>query len=95
MATKIRLQRRGRRHRPFYAIVVVDSRKKRDGAFVEKLGWLDPLTDPETVKLDLERVEHWLAQGAEMSERVRHLVKAVREGRVRTPEDAGAEAAAG
>jgi len=86
MATVIRLQRRGRRNRPFYAIVVVDSRKKRDGAFIEKLGWLDPLTDPETVSLDLARVEHWLSQGAKMSERVQHLVRAVREGRVRTPQ---------
>ncbi len=94
MATVIRLQRRGRRHRPFYAIVVVDERKRRDGAFLEKLGWLDPLTDPETVKLDLERVDWWLGRGARMSERVADLVKAVKKGRVRIPDAAGAESAA-
>ncbi len=93
MATVIRLQRRGRKNRPFYAIVVVDERKRRDGAFLEKIGWLDPLTEPETVKLDLARVEYWLGEGARMSERVANLVKAVKKGRVKTPDAEGAESA--
>lgn len=74
MATVIRLQRGGRKKRPFYSIVVMDSRKRRDGAFIEKLGYYDPCKDPEVIELNLERVKSWTEQGAQISPRVSSLV---------------------
>lgn len=75
MATTIRLQRGGRKKRPFYGIVVMDERKRRDGAFIEKLGYYDPCTEPEVIKLDLERVRAWQDQGAQVSDRVASLIR--------------------
>jgi len=75
MATVIRLQRGGRKKRPFYSIVVLDSRKRRDGAFIEKLGYFDPCTEPEVIKVDHERVQHWLDLGAKASPRVASLLR--------------------
>lgn len=75
MATVIRLQRGGRKKRPFYAVVVMDERKRRDGAFIEKLGYFDPCSSPEVIELDLERVKAWTDQGAQMSDTVASLVK--------------------
>jgi small subunit ribosomal protein S16 len=75
MATVIRLQRGGRKKRPFYAVVVMDERKRRDGAFIEKLGYFDPCTDPEVIELDLERVKSWTDKGAQVSERVASLIE--------------------
>ena len=80
MATVIRLQRGGRKKRPFYSVVVMDSRARRDGAFIEKVGYFDPCRDPEVIKLDLERVEAWLSEGAKASPRVASLIRRVREG---------------
>ena len=74
MATVIRLQRGGRKKRPFYSIVVVDERKRRDGAFIERLGFYDPCIEPEALKLDLERVKAWTDQGAKTSDRVASLI---------------------
>lgn len=74
MATVIRLQRGGRKKRPFYAVVVMDSRNRRDGAFIEKLGYYDPCREPEIIELDLERVKSWTDQGAQLSPRVASLV---------------------
>lgn len=74
MATVIRLQRGGRKKRPFYSIVVVDERKRRDGAFIERLGFYDPCVEPESLKLDLERVQAWTGQGAKVSDRVASLI---------------------
>ncbi|MDX8389434.1 MAG: 30S ribosomal protein S16 [Mariprofundaceae bacterium] len=74
MATVIRLQRGGRKKRPFYGIVVMDERKRRDGAFIEKLGYYDPCTEPEVIKLDVERTEAWTAKGATPSDRVAGLI---------------------
>lgn len=74
MATVIRLQRGGRKKRPFYAVVVMDSRNRRDGAFIEKLGYYDPCREPEIIELDLERVKSWTDQGAQVSPRVASLV---------------------
>ncbi|MGH6989269.1 MAG: 30S ribosomal protein S16 [Stellaceae bacterium] len=73
MALKIRMARAGAKKRPFYAIVVADSRSPRDGRFIEKLGTYNPMLardHPERVKLKTERVEHWLGVGALPSERV-------------------------
>jgi small subunit ribosomal protein S16 len=73
MALKIRMARAGAKKRPFYAIVVADSRSPRDGRFIEKLGTYNPMLakdHPERVKLKAERVQHWLGVGALPSERV-------------------------
>ncbi|HKI97637.1 MAG TPA: 30S ribosomal protein S16 [bacterium] len=74
MATRIRLARGGKAHRPFYRIVVADSRAPRDGKFIERIGSYDPLLAENKVKLDVERVTHWLNMGAKPSERVSKLL---------------------
>jgi small subunit ribosomal protein S16 len=71
--TVIRLTRMGRKKRPFYRIVVTDSRKRRDSGWIESIGYYNPLTDPATVKLDEERYNYWLSVGAQPSERVKKL----------------------
>jgi len=73
MSLKIRLARGGAKKRPFYAIVVADSRSPRDGRFIEKLGTYNPMLDrenPQRVSFDAERAKHWLSVGATPSERV-------------------------
>ena len=76
----IRLQRGGAKKRPFYQIVVADSRFSRDGRFIEKVGFFNPIASgqEEKLRLDLPRVEHWLGQGASLSDRVAKLVKDAR-----------------
>ena len=74
MATKIRLQRHGRKAYPFYKIVVADSRAPRDGKFIEKLGTYNPNTEPATVDLDFERALHWLHVGAQPSDAARSIL---------------------
>ncbi len=69
----IRLARFGRKKRPFYRVVVTDSRKRRDSGWIEILGYYNPLTDPVTFKIDEERLNYWLGVGAKMSERVKKL----------------------
>jgi len=76
---RIRLARFGRKKRPFYRIVVTDSRKRRDSGFIEVVGYYNPLTEPSTVKMDLDRVNYWLGVGAKMSDRVAKLKKIVEE----------------
>ena len=65
MAVKLRLSRHGRKARPFYHIVVADSRAPRDGRFIERIGSYDPMTNPATIDLDVERALYWLTQGAQ------------------------------
>ena len=65
MATKIRLQRHGRKKRAFYHIVVADSRAPRDGRFIEKIGTYNPITNPATIELDVNKATEWLLKGAE------------------------------
>jgi len=74
----IRMARGGAKKRPFYNIVVTDSRNKRDGRFIERLGFFNPIAagQEERLRLDRERVDYWLAQGAQTSERVAKLLKA-------------------
>ncbi|MDG1659622.1 MAG: 30S ribosomal protein S16, partial [Crocinitomicaceae bacterium] len=74
MATKIRLQRHGKKGKPFYHMVAADSRAKRDGRFIEKLGTYNPNTNPATVDLNFERTLHWVQVGAEMSDTARALL---------------------
>ncbi len=73
MATVIRLTRMGRKKRPFYRIVVTDSRKRRDGGWIESIGYYNPLTEPEVIKFDEERLNYWLGVGAKMSDRVKKI----------------------
>jgi small subunit ribosomal protein S16 len=75
VAVKIRLRRMGNKNRPAYRFVVADSRERRDGAFVEMIGHYDPLTDPATIKVDVESLHKWLDRGAQLSETVRSLLK--------------------
>ncbi|MCF7858255.1 MAG: 30S ribosomal protein S16 [Candidatus Cloacimonetes bacterium] len=72
---KLRLKRMGKIDTPFYRIVVLDSRKKRDGAYIEALGYYDPKTDPLTLKVDSDKAILWLLKGAQPSETVRSLFK--------------------
>jgi small subunit ribosomal protein S16 len=71
----IRLRRTGTTKRPYYRVVVADSRSWRDGRFVEVLGHYDPRRDPAVVKIDAERAQHWIARGAQPSDTVRSLLK--------------------
>ena len=79
MAMKIRLARGGSKKRPHYAIVAADSRMPRDGRFIEKLGTYAPLLpkdSEERVKMNMERVQHWLSQGAQPTDRVQRMLEA-------------------
>ena len=92
MPTKIRLQRRGKKGRPFFHIVIADSRAPRDGRFVEKIGTYNPLTLPANIDLDFERAMYWYQSGAQPTETVKailsykgilfkaHLLKGVQKG---------------
>jgi small subunit ribosomal protein S16 len=73
---KIRLSRSGAKKRPFYHIVVTDSRNKRDGRRIERIGFFNPVArgQEERLRLDLERVDYWTGVGAQLSERVNNLV---------------------
>ena len=72
---KIRLQRAGAKKAPFYHIVVADSRSPRDGRIVEKIGTYDPMTNPATIKLDKEKVERWIKNGAKPTDTVKALIE--------------------
>lgn len=79
MAMKIRLARGGSKKRPFYSIVAADSRMPRDGRFIEKLGTYNPLLpkdSEERVKMNMERVKHWLDQGAQPTDRIQRMLEA-------------------
>ncbi|MGB5871392.1 MAG: 30S ribosomal protein S16 [Albidovulum sp.] len=79
MAMKIRLARGGSKKRPFYSIVASDSRMPRDGRFLEKLGTYNPLLakdSEERVKMDIERVQYWLGQGAQPTDRIARMLEA-------------------
>ena len=73
----IRLQRGGAKKRPFYQVVVADGRFARDGRFIERVGFFNPMASgqAEKLNLDLVRIQHWIGQGANMSDRVAKLVK--------------------
>ncbi len=80
---KIRLARGGAKRQPFYHIVVTDSRNRRDGRNIERVGFFNPVArgNDERLRLDRERIDHWVGQGAQLSERVSHLlVEAARTG---------------
>ncbi len=72
---KIRLKRMGAKKKPFYRIVVADSRNARDGRFIEELGYYDPLKNPAEIKVNAERAEYWMSQGAQLTDTMRGLFK--------------------
>ncbi len=92
MPTKIRLQRKGKKGRPFYHLVVADGRAPRDGKFIERLGTYDPMTTPATIEINFDRSLYWVQVGAQPSDTVRsilstkgvllkhHLLKGVKKG---------------
>ncbi|MGX8797943.1 30S ribosomal protein S16 [Fusibacter sp. JL298sf-3] len=75
MAVKIRLTRMGSKKKPFYRVVVADSRAPRDGKFIEQIGYFNPLIEGEQVKLDVEKANKWLKNGAQPTETVKALFK--------------------
>lgn len=72
---KLRLQRKGRKKRPFYHIVAADSRAKRDGRFIERLGSYNPMTKPATIELDGDKAFEWLGKGAQPTDTVRAILR--------------------
>jgi len=75
MSVKIRLARHGAKKRPFYRIVVADSKSPRDGRFLENVGTYNPVIDPAEVVLKQERIKHWIDQGAILTDTVKSLLK--------------------
>ena len=71
---KIRLRRVGAKKAPFYRVVVADSHFARDGRFIEEIGTYDPLTEPATIKIDMERAKYWISNGAQPTDTVRGLL---------------------
>lgn len=75
MAVKMRLKRMGVKKKPFYRIVVADSRSPRDGKFIEEVGTYNPIADPAEVKIDTEKAKKWIGNGAQPSDTVKSLLK--------------------
>ena len=72
---KIRLKRMGMKKKPFYRLVVTDSRNCRDGRFIEEIGYYDPTKEPSVVSIDADKAKQWLANGAQPTDTVRELLK--------------------
>mgnify|MGYP001190544390 FL=1 len=77
MAVRIRLRRLGAKKAPFYRLVVADSRAPRDGKFIEEIGYYNPIKEPVEIKIDAEKAEKWLKNGAQPSDTVKSLFKKV------------------
>lgn len=75
MAVRIRLRKMGAKKRPFYRIVVADSRSPRDGRVIEEIGYYNPISEPVDLKVDAEKAKKWLATGAQPSDTVKSLLK--------------------
>ena len=75
MATKIRLKRIGRRNRPFYRLVIMDARNRRDGAAIEEVGWYNPIAKDEMYSLKEDRILHWLQEGAQPTDTVHDILR--------------------
>lgn len=80
LAVKIRLARHGSHKRPYYRVVVADARSPRDGRFIEEVGRYNPLTNPKTINLDLEKIADWQSKGAQLTDAVAALVRAAEAG---------------
>ena len=72
---KIRLTRMGKKKQPFYRVVVVDSRDRRDGAPIEEIGYYNPMREPAEIKIDAEKAQKWIANGAQPTDTVKVLLK--------------------
>ena len=79
MAVHIRLRRTGTTRKPAYRVVVADSRAARDGKFIEVIGHYNPLTEPPTIKIEVEKAQAWIAKGAQPSNTVKHLLARARQ----------------
>ena len=75
MAVKIRLKRMGKKKAPFYRIVVADANSPRDGRFIEEIGTYNPLVDPAEIKIDAEKAQQWIKNGAQPTDTVKALFK--------------------
>ena len=75
MAVKIRLRRIGAKKAPFYRVVVADSRYPRNGRFIEEIGYYDPLKEPAEIKIDAEKAQKWLSNGAQPTDTVKSLLQ--------------------
>ncbi|RMG80881.1 MAG: 30S ribosomal protein S16 [Bacteroidetes bacterium] len=75
MATRLRLQRKGKKGQPFFQLVAADSRVKRDGKFIERLGYYNPNTNPATIEINFDRCLYWIKNGAEPTDTVRAILK--------------------
>ncbi|MBE6804866.1 MAG: 30S ribosomal protein S16 [Clostridia bacterium] len=75
MAVKMRLRRMGAKRAPFYRVVVADSRYPRDGRFIEEIGTYNPMKDPAEIKIDAEKAEQWLKNGAQPTDTVKVILK--------------------
>ena len=75
MAVKIRLKRMGAKKAPFYRVIVADERSPRDGKFIDEIGYYNPLRDPAEIKIDAEKAEKWLNDGAQPTETVKSILK--------------------
>ncbi len=100
MAVKIRLARHGAKKRPYYRVVVADGRMPRDGRYIELVGRYNPLTNPKVIDINLEKVDEWIAKGAQPTNAVAHLIEVARgekpevEKKVKVSKKAAAKAAA-
>ena len=88
MAVSIRLRREGAKNRPYYKVVVADSRSPRDGKFIEIIGTYDPKKPGHNSTLKLDRAEYWISKGAQPSDTVRSLIKKIKKQAVNAPADA-------
>ena len=86
MAVKIRLKRMGKIRAPFYRVVVMDSRTKRDGRAIEEIGKYHPTEEPSVIEIDMERANYWIGQGAQPTEAVAALLKVLNDGTLKTKE---------
>lgn len=80
MAVKIRLARHGAKKRPYYRVVVADGHMPRDGRYIELVGRYNPLTNPKVIDINLEKVDEWIAKGAQPTNAVSHLIDVARNG---------------
>lgn len=78
MSVKIRLRRMGAHKKPFYRIVVADSRSPRDGKCIEEIGFYNPMVNPEHIKLDMDKVNKWISNGAQPTDRVRTIINNIK-----------------
>ena len=88
MAVSIRLRREGATNRPYYKVVVADSRSPRDGKFIEIIGTYDPKKSDAVADIKLDRADHWIACGAQPSDTVRSIIKRLRKTKAAAPAEA-------